>query len=316
MAVVARSIVSDAAILREVAATLRALPAAKGHDIDRAFTANLEAIAREIDAAAQRSAASGRAPDSRSLRATVRRLRWLAWSADRPAADSLLRLAKEMEARARRRRYRRAAVRAPLSMPSCARVEARDWWRWATAPERRWLAGAAAVVLAVLGIVAWHLPSPPASPIADAGKTMLATPVAATAPPAADAPSPPTTSAAPASVAGVAPRSGGAVVEPMLRPATPPVDETGPPLPRAPAAGGTGTDVPPPAPLLPERTQQARLPGVEMPRPAKPRPAAQPETADEARALMLHELDHVLHPPAEVAPPAPDPTPPQAPSRQ
>jgi hypothetical protein len=323
MAVAARSIVSDATNLREVAATLRAILAAKGDGVDRAFAANLEAIALEIDAAAERSAASDRAPDSRSLRVTVRRLRWLAWSADRPTAALLLRLAKEMEERARWRRLRRA--RAPLPMPSVALrvaaltlLEAKDGWQWATAPMRRRLAGTMTAVLAVLAKAVWGLPSLPDARIAEAVKTVPASPparpatqaalapepqVAATAPTAADAPQPPPASAVPAPMAELAPRSSDSVAEPKSvaqseaasapkprRASRPrraarqaPADETRSRMPHALDAAGTGTEVLPPAPRSAANTPPARAPGAEASTPTKGRRAGGPEPATPPR---------------------------------
>jgi hypothetical protein len=419
MTIAAPSMVSDATNLREVAAALRAFLAAKGGDVNRAFAANLEAIALEIDAAAHPSAA----PDRSSLCVTAQRLSWFALCSDVPTADLLLRLAKEMEESA----WRSGGPRAPLPTPQeappvawPAQLEAKDGGRRATTPVRRSrLAGVARAMLAVLAIAVCGPPSPPPPRIAQAEKAVPASPrtppaislvampeppVAATAPAGADAPPPPITEAektmpasspaisagptpespvaataptaadasppriaatektspaspavppaisaaptpespvaaatpphadaspppapstAPDPVAEVAPRSSDAVAQPKplanseagIAP-TPrravrsaPIDETQSGMAHALAAAGTGTEVPPPAPPSPANTQPARGWGMEASAPAKPRRAARPEPADEARTLMLRELARTGGAGEDAVPPAPGATP-------
>lgn len=233
MAVAAPSIVSDLANLREVAAALRAFVAAKGGEVNRAFAANLESIAFEIDAAAQPSAA----PDRHSLYETARRLSWFALCSDIPTADLLLRLARETEESV----SRPAAMRAPLALPPVAPtvpapLDVKDERQGVTRPAlRRWLAGAA---MAALAVAVWSLPLPPVPRIAGGEKTV---PVSLSAPPAISAaPASPVVATAPATV-DASPASAVPVV------AAPPVTVDASPPPAASAAPAPPVVATPPA---------------------------------------------------------------------
>ncbi|HXZ01155.1 MAG TPA: hypothetical protein VEI03_14235 [Stellaceae bacterium] len=345
MAVAAPSIASDAISLREVAVALRAFVAAKGGQVGRAFAVNLEAIAREIDAAAQ----PGAAPDHDSLCAIARRLCWFALCSDIPTADLLFRLAKATEESV----SRPAAARALLPLRAApAPLTAEDGRQRAVRPVRwRWLAGGATAMLAALAIAVWGLSSPPAPRIVNAEKTVPVSPpapptisaapepepespVVATAPaaidvpapPAIDAPAPPAASAAPADTEEIVLRN--AVAEPQPTASfeaasapkprrSAPAGETQSRMTRALDAAGTDKAVPPPAPPSAAHAQEARRPGMGVSTPTKMPRAARPEPADAARALMLRELGLVGGARTEVAPPASDatPVPPEAPKQ-
>jgi hypothetical protein len=279
MDVAARSIVSDATNLREVAAALRALLASKGDGADRAFATNLEEIALEIDAAVARGA-TGRDSRSlcvtarrsrwdvrvdewvrrcRSLCVTARRVRWLAWSGDgdAPTTAALLRLATEMEEGAERLTV---AARNPL--PAVAMLLALAIAAWGLfSPFLPWTAETEKAV-----------PAPPPAP------TIMAAPIQPEPePPIAQAVQPeiaalprPTARVAPLAVAESKSIGKSEATTPkprrVERPATP--DEaralTEPFLDTV----GSGTNVQSPAPpAAPASARQAPAPAAEAPAP-------------------------------------------------